>query len=78
MNDADYRMARKAIMELAMAVADTGKHQQELVMAIDSIDRGSNKDNVKGMISVIYDGLAYGNWPWAEVYQRDSVIDPRD
>lgn len=67
MDDAEYQNAIKALNELASAVTPNTKEQYVLLMGINEIKNApsvSDRERVRTIIGMFYDGLAYGNWPW--------------
>lgn len=69
MNDKAYRDSIQALAILAHSLGENGRKQNALINAIHEIemnDRNSmhNKERIKSIVGMFYDGLAYGNWPW--------------
>jgi len=65
----DYRDAKNHIYGLAHNVCLNGKEQKVLLAYLGDIEMHSLKYGESGeriiqlLISAIYDGLAFGNWP---------------
>lgn len=68
----DYDEAVKHIYGLAHNVSLNKSEQYALISALDDIETHSikvgesNHRIVQLMLSLIYDGLAFGNWPWTK------------
>lgn len=69
--EADFRDAKNHVYSLAHNVCiNDGKDQHALVDALRDIELHGLKCGdswqriIQCMISCIYDGLAFGNWPW--------------
>lgn len=64
----DYAAAKNAIYSLAMAVAKNEDEQKAFSKAFREIEREDwhepHKEIILQMLSVVFNGLAYGNWPW--------------
>lgn len=66
----DYRDAKNHLYRLAHNVCINGKEQAVLMTTLTKIEMHAlnygmeGKDIIKELLSCIYDGLAYDNWPW--------------
>ncbi len=66
MTQVDYVEAKRSCYQLAMSLGKTGNEQNELIKALKDVEKtyDNYKETIQHMLSVIYDGLAFGNWPW--------------
>lgn len=62
----DYTATRKHMYSLAHSIGKNGLEQHALVDALHKIEMLPEEDSYKvlAMVSLFYDGLAYGSWPW--------------
>ena len=66
----DYKNAKEHIYDLANSVCVNKQEQQIMLRCLKEIEKHSlicgesNKRVIQLMLSCIYDGLAFGNWPW--------------
>lgn len=71
MDDFCYRNAMHGIYEIAHAIAGNGRKQNVLMIAFSNVEKehtdyadGRSESVIKSCLGILYDGIAYGNWPW--------------
>jgi hypothetical protein len=65
MEDSSYNSAKYALYTIAHALGTKEISQVSLIKALHSIEAEhlNHRETLLRMISIFYDGLAYGNWP---------------
>jgi hypothetical protein len=68
MSDTNDRNTAQTALALLQGYAPNGKAQQECSDMYNQLlkDGASPKHVARRMVGALYDGLAYGNWPWTE------------
>jgi len=68
MDKISYINAMQALTQLAHAVGNSSKEQDALISEIrerqKDLNTTSNREIVRNVVGMFYDGLEYGNWPW--------------
>jgi hypothetical protein len=60
--------AKQLAIQLAMKIAPDSIARNGFIKMVTTMERGgeTKKSIVKTLIGTMYDGLAYGNWPWGK------------
>lgn len=69
-----YREQCEKILSILQSFAPTGKEQEtcsELYRRLDK-ELSCDQNMLRRLTGILYDGLAYGNWPWID-YSAHSL-----
>lgn len=54
----------QSLLAILNDFAPTGKEQRMIVDAYHAYERDTPGGGLRFLAAALYDGLAYGNWPW--------------
>lgn len=84
MDEKSFRDAKQACYSLAHSLGKNGDEQAKLVTALHDIESHSmkcgesNERIIQLMLSMFYDCLAFGNWPWWNEANQKQAEDRLD
>lgn len=69
--DVDFKEQAYQLLGIVQAHAPTGEDQQKVAATYNACLAEGHRRALQVMSGVLYDGLTYGNWPWAS-YRREN------
>lgn len=66
MTETEYREICHELLGILQKFAPTGKEQHKCSEEYNNLvkELGYSRELVRSLVGTIYDGVAYGNWPW--------------
>ena len=73
---------QQRVVSTLVELAPDGPAQEKIVDLYRELRReygiGNNHQVLKALVGILYDGLAYGNWPWLEYTVAAITRDPQN